>query len=388
MGAFLTRPITVKENDKGASNDLSWTCCSMQGWRVEMEDAHITKDSLCERLSSYSMFAVFDGHAGKEVARVTSSEFTDHLLTLSPFDSMSDKDDYNQADVIQGLHHAFQNWDRKLRTHPRLTQQGDRSGSTATGVLITPKHYFVFNVGDSRSILVRNKKLHFASNDHKPINEEEKQRIENAGGRVMIQRINGSLAVSRALGDFEYKQRDDMGDLEQLVSPDPEVTCIERHEDDNYMLIACDGIYDVMSNEEIVEFINDRFSREEDEANISNTLIDLCLHKGSKDNMSSVIVSFDKGRPQRDMEKVREDKQLNEDIRVFVKDYVDRVEGSGHVDAVWDQILKNEDLFSKSKYGLLEKKGLIENIFESLTKSNRQTLGDARPILATQRDAQ
>ena len=120
--------------------------------------------------------------------------------------------------------------------------------------------------------------------------------------------------------------------------------------------------------------------------------------------MSSVIVSFDKGRPQRDMEKVREDKQLNEDIRVFVKgnlfylnfqhynnyhlDYVDRVEGSGHVDAVWDQILKNEDLFSKSKYGLLEKKGLIENIFESLTKSNRQTLGDARPILATQRDAQ
>ena len=78
------------------------------------------------------------------------------------------------------------------------------------------------------------------------------------------------------------------GDLEQLVSPDPEVTCIERHEDDNYMLIACDGIYDVMSNEEIVEFINDRFSREEDEANISNTLIDLCLHKV----ISSMILTY------------------------------------------------------------------------------------------------
>ena len=83
--------------------------------------------------------------------------------------------------------------------------------STATGVLITPLHYFVFNVGDSRSILVRNKQLHFASNDHKPMNEKEKERIEAAGGRVMIQRINGSLAVSRALGDFEYKQRNDMG---------------------------------------------------------------------------------------------------------------------------------------------------------------------------------
>jgi len=54
------------------------------------------------------MFAVFDGHAGKEVARVTSSEFTDYLLSLSPFDAMSDKEDYSQANVIQGLHQAFQ----------------------------------------------------------------------------------------------------------------------------------------------------------------------------------------------------------------------------------------------------------------------------------------
>ena len=83
--------------------------------------------------------------------------------------------------------------------------------STATGVLITPKHYFIFNVGDSRSILIKDKKLHFSSEDHKPMNDGEKRRIEEAGGRVMIQRINGSLAVSRALGDFEYKQRTDRG---------------------------------------------------------------------------------------------------------------------------------------------------------------------------------
>ena len=61
--------------------------------------------------------------------------------------------------------------------------------------------------------MVRDKKLYFSSSDHKPINEEEKQRIEKAGGRVMIQRINGSLAVSRALGDFDYKQRDDIGTI-------------------------------------------------------------------------------------------------------------------------------------------------------------------------------
>ena len=71
------------------------------------------------------------------------------------------------------------------------------------------------------------------------------------------------------------------GDLEQLVSPDPEVTCIERSEADNYMIIACDGIYDVMANHELVEYVNDRFTREENESNISNTLLDLCLYKVS-----------------------------------------------------------------------------------------------------------
>ena len=59
--------------------------------------------------------------------------------------------------------------------------------------------------------MIKDKKLHFSSEDHKPMNDGEKRRIEEAGGRVMIQRINGSLAVSRALGDFEYKQRTDRG---------------------------------------------------------------------------------------------------------------------------------------------------------------------------------
>ena len=107
------------------------------------------------------------------------------------------------------------------------------------------------------------------------------------------------------------------------------------------MMVACDGIYDVMSNEEIVEFINDRFTREENEGNICNNLLDLCLYKvsnakipgsnltkimnfyllfqGSRDNMSSIIISFDKGKVKQDSEKVKEDKQLNEDIRSFVK---------------------------------------------------------------------
>merc|ERR1711934_554054 len=90
-------------------------------------------------------------------------------------------------------------------------------------------------------------------------NEPEKERIQNAGGSVMIQRVNGSLAVSRALGDFEYKNVDGKGPTEQLVSPEPEFYIKERDESrDEFLVLACDGVWDVMSNEEICSFIGHR----------------------------------------------------------------------------------------------------------------------------------
>lgn len=147
-------------------------------------------------------------------------------------------------------------------------------------MIVTPEHFFFFNAGDSRTILIRNNEIAFHSLDHKPFNEEEKKRIEDAGGRVMIQRINGSLAVSRALGDFEYKNREDLADIQQLVSPMPDVTCIPRNKaSDNYILVACDGIYDVMANEEIAEFCTDRLMSINDQSSVPGTLLDLCLHK-------------------------------------------------------------------------------------------------------------
>ena len=81
----------------------------------------------------------------------------------------------------------------------------DKSGTTAVCAMISPSHIFVANCGDSRAVLCRREGIRFSTQDHKPINPTEKERIQKAGGSVMIQRVNGSLAVSRALGDFEYK---------------------------------------------------------------------------------------------------------------------------------------------------------------------------------------
>ena len=95
----------------------------------------------------------------------------------------------------------------------------------------------------------------------------------------MIQRVNGSLAVSRALGDFEYKNVQGKGPCEQLVSPEPEISTEKRTDRDEFIVLACDGVWDVMSNEDIAAFVGDRMTVTDDLKDICNTVVDTCLHK-------------------------------------------------------------------------------------------------------------
>ena len=96
----------------------------------------------------------------------------------------------------------------------------------------------------------------------------------------MIQRVNGSLAVSRALGDFEYKNVDGKGPTEQLVSPEPEFYMKRRESDkDEFLVLACDGVWDVMTNEDICSFISARMRVTDNLEQIANEVIDTCLHK-------------------------------------------------------------------------------------------------------------
>lgn len=96
----------------------------------------------------------------------------------------------------------------------------------------------------------------------------------------MIQRVNGSLAVSRALGDFDYKCVHGKGPTEQLVSPEPEVYEIERsEEDDQFIILACDGIWDVMGNEELCDFVRSRLEVTDDLEKVCNEIVDTCLYK-------------------------------------------------------------------------------------------------------------
>jgi serine/threonine protein phosphatase PrpC len=86
------------------------------------------------------------------------------------------------------------------------------------------------------------------SEDHKPDNLDEKKRILAAGGFVEDNRVNGSLNLSRSLGDFEYKSNEKKSYKEQMVTSLPEVTKVERTDKDQFLVLACDGIWDCLSN--------------------------------------------------------------------------------------------------------------------------------------------
>ncbi|VDP90065.1 unnamed protein product [Echinostoma caproni] len=100
-------------------------------------------------------------------------------------------------EVERGIRDGFLSLDDRLRQLPQVASGEDKSGSTAVCVLITPNHIFFANCGDSRAVLIRQGEVAFATVDHKPINPSEKERIQNAGGSVIVERVNGSLAVSR-----------------------------------------------------------------------------------------------------------------------------------------------------------------------------------------------
>jgi protein phosphatase PTC2/3 len=99
------------------------------------------------------------------------------------------------------------------------------------------------------------------SYDHKPNNELEAKRIVAAGGWVEFNRVNGNLALSRALGDFVFKKNDGKRAEEQIVTAYPDVDVKDLTSDHEFILLACDGIWDVLSNEEVLEFVRSRIAQ-------------------------------------------------------------------------------------------------------------------------------
>ena len=298
-----------------------------------MEDA-----SICQLLPlpGHALFCVFDGHGGREASQfgkdslveilAATSDWQRYFLLAKQYRTPTNKQLQDMTKLLQSaMTLTFVELDRELYLH----HYGDKAlvksspGSTAVAVLLTPFTMVCANLGDSRAILARSSASsptsvvpHPLSYDQTPGLETEKQRILKAGGVVVDGRVDGELAVSRAFGDFEFKELsslmtddynasepDDVCQLleraqQNKVSAYPEVLVHNREDtNDRFVVLACDGVWDVASNENVVEWVTDMFQqRQNDIGKICELLLDICLGKQSQDNMTVLLVLLPGGR--------------------------------------------------------------------------------------------
>ncbi|CAK9814010.1 Protein phosphatase 1B [Anthophora quadrimaculata] len=369
MGALLDTPKTDKYNEHGAGNGLRYGVASMQGWRTEMEDAHRAITGLKGGLSDWSYFAVFDGHAGALVSAHSAEHLLECIMQTEEF----------KADVIKGIHSGFLRLDDEMRELPEMSSGTEKSGSTAVCAFISPRNIYIANCGDSRAVLCRAGDPVFSTQDHKPVLPAEKERIQNAGGSVMIQRVNGALAVSRALGDYEYKNLKDRGPCEQLVSPEPEIFVRDRDDEhDEFLVLACDGIWDVMNNEDLCNFIHSRLLLTDNLEAVTNQVIDTCLYKGSRDNMSIVLVTFP-AAPKPSLEAQKKEAELEMAIERRMKEIVAEYKDGNEFDFLsLLQILMNHEFPNLPPGGgVAAKQPFIEQVFREICPSQADSNSQA-----------
>eukprot|EP00439_Symbiodinium_sp_Y106_P077523 s1460_g16.t1 len=184
-----------------------------------------------------------------------------------------------------------------------------RVGCTAVVCLVQSEQLIVANAGDSRAVLSRAGFAVPLSEDHKPNLPTERDRILKAGGVVERQqigkftqhRVNGNLNLSRTIGDLDYKRNSALRMSEQIISSTPDVTYFQREARDDFILLACDGIWETMSSQDVVDFVNERLKKhavaEGLLSNIMEELLDHCLAPDlaasggiGGDNMTALLV--------------------------------------------------------------------------------------------------
>jgi len=194
-----------------------------------------------------------------------------------------------------------------------MRQVDSVAGCTATVVLITPQEIYCANAGDSRTVMCENGMTVELSYDHKPELPSERMRIEKAGGEVVEGRVNGMLALSRAIGDFDYKPVTPPKDAQpawflnnHMVTAYPDVIVRPFTKDCEFMVLACDGIWDCKTSNEVVQYfkkvlpLKGQSLKELHQPNhdlleeiCPNTFEEMRMNEGlGSDNMTIIIVDF------------------------------------------------------------------------------------------------
>lgn len=259
-----------------------------------MEDAHAAVLGLDDGdESGNTFFAVYDGHGGGTVAKFASQNVHARLVK---------EEAYKKKDYEEALRRAFLGTDEDLLADPAHVR--DPSGCTAVAALITGDNkIYVANAGDSRSVVSCKGVVEPLSYDHKPTNEIERSRITAAGGYIEYGRVNGNLALSRAIGDFEFKKNYNVTPEKQVITANPDVKAYDLTDEDEFVVIACDGIWDCLTSQQVVDFVRFQVSEGKDLQEIGEMMCDHCLAPDTSsgagigcDNMTVLIIALLNGR--------------------------------------------------------------------------------------------
>eukprot|EP00049_Salpingoeca_infusionum_P017889 m.354795 g.354795 ORF g.354795 m.354795 type:complete len:374 (+) comp17104_c0_seq1:488-1609(+) len=276
--AVLEANAELDSSDDPAQRRYIVDVFTSRGRRPQMEDKHVIfpdLNSLCD-LQDYppqAFYGVYDGHGGAEAAKYAMAQLHHCVVTQPMF----------RDDPVKALEEGFLKCDREFVE--KSQRDCMTSGATAVVTLIRGRKLYVAWAGDSQAMLCRDGEPQEIMVPHKPEHEDEKQRITDAGGVVVwygTWRVNGVLAVSRAIGDAKLKS---------VVVGQPDVREVDLDEKSEFLVLACDGLWDFMEKDKVVAFIKEWRATKESVTGVAKALVEHCIESlASTDNVSIIIV--------------------------------------------------------------------------------------------------
>lgn len=259
--------------------------CSQQGKRPYQEDQYAIRQFVHtmappgKNASETHMFGLFDGHAGGRCSTHLSSNLANALVEEDSF----------VANLPLALKKSFYTVNEQFLKTAEKNKWHD--GSTGNVAVIRDGKLTVANVGDCRAVLISNGRPLQMSNDHKPTNPDEQKRIASLGGAVVycmgVARVNKVLAVSRAFGNRT---------LRQVIRPDAELMQRELVTGDDFLVMASDGLWDVLRNKDVCDVCYSSYLQRRPQA-IAEELVNMALSRGSMDNVTCIVVNLTDYRP-------------------------------------------------------------------------------------------
>jgi protein phosphatase 2C family protein 2/3 len=271
---------------------VSYGVYSDTGVRKHNEDRQTTTSRTVDD-ELVAFFGLYDGHGGPEVAEYLAESLHENVFyhlqkpTNEPESARSlQMPDLELTDAVRTAFAA---------TDEEIFKKQLPSGSTAVSVVVRGSTALVSSVGDSQVVLSTNGLATDMCIAHTPELSSERERILAAKGQISKGRIYGMLGVSRAFGDIDFKTG--RGEFKSrfngdLVSAAPDLVVHEIKSQDEFMVLGCDGLYDVMEPQDVVNFVRAKLSLHGDVQHATEELVSHAIALGSTDNVSAIIVCF------------------------------------------------------------------------------------------------